>query len=163
MKAEVTPLRLCRRARRRDGAERDLLVVRVMLLTRLSLLALLVTCSTSGCLLFGEQGCDFDHYFLEVRVVDAATGAQLCDATVTAAQGQTVTSLSPATQPAFHGDAAVDCSFRGGHTPGTYTITASRSGYAPQSTMSHDLSENQRCPGVPENAPDQVTIMLMRL
>jgi hypothetical protein len=117
-----------------------------------------------GCGIIFQDPCEFDRNYLEVRVVDASTGAPICDATVTAAIGNmSATSLSPSTQPTSSPDGAIDCSFRGGATPGTYTITVSRSGYATQTSTTDELRASQQCASVPSGGADQITFQLVKL
>jgi hypothetical protein len=57
---------------------------------------------------------------LNVTVVDGATGAPICDATVTAQDGTDVETLN-----AFASTPAAQCSYGGAYErPGTYTLTA---------------------------------------
>ncbi len=61
-------------------------------------------------------------YGLTVTVTDAATQQPICDATVTATDGTYSEQLQPANSS--------PCSYLGaGERPGTYTVTATRSGY----------------------------------
>jgi hypothetical protein len=117
-----------------------------------------------GCGIIFQDPCEFDPNYLDVRVVDASTGARICDATVTAAvDNLSATSLSPSTLSASSPDGGVDCFFAGGSRPGTYTITVSRSGYVTQTITTDELFASQQCPSVPEEGTDRVTVQLMKL
>lgn len=90
------------------------------------LLALLCVIAGSGCGL-GATACpDLAAANFNVTVLDAATSQRICDATVSATDTSTGTTMSLSS---FGGSA--DCTYSGGfyERPGTFSLTAQKSGY----------------------------------
>ena len=89
------------------------------------LLALLCVVVGSGCGL-GATACpDLAAANFTVTVLDAATSQRICDATVTATETSTGSTMNLV---AFGG---ADCTYSGGfyERPGTFSLTAQKSGY----------------------------------
>lgn len=84
-----------------------------------ALLALLAP--LGGC---GSVSCSADfRYGLVVTVVDGATGARICNASVTATDGAHQETLSPFPPPAL--DGSIGCVYQGaGERAGTYSVDA---------------------------------------
>ena len=90
------------------------------------LLALLCVVAGSGCGL-GATACpDLAAANFTVTVLDAATSQRICDATVTATETSTGTTMSLSS---FGGSA--DCTYSGGfyERAGTFSISVQKSGY----------------------------------
>ncbi|HMY59744.1 MAG TPA: carboxypeptidase-like regulatory domain-containing protein [Pseudomonadota bacterium] len=87
-----------------------------------------------------------------VTVTDAVTSARICDATVSATDSSTGGSMN---LMVFGG--ATDCAYSGGfyERPGTFTLTAQKSGYLP-TTMPNVVVTK----GVCNVTPAQVTLKL---
>ena len=90
------------------------------------LIALFCVVAGSGCGL-GATACpDLAAANFTVTVLDAATSQRICDATVTATETSTGTTMSLSS---FGGSA--DCTYSGGfyERAGTFSLTAQKSGY----------------------------------
>ena len=101
--------------------------LRSKVLAGFAVLAPLAVCGLlSGCGGGGAGGfcTDLYAYGLNVTVSDGSTFQPVCDATVTAVDGEYTETLMPL--PA----SSSSCAYVGaGERPGTYTVTASKSGY----------------------------------
>lgn len=110
---------------------------RTLLMLSLSVASLVLLATSTACA--GPPACtDLLAFGLNVTVTDAANGERICDATVTATDGDFSETLQPFGE-------ATDCTYAGaGERAGTYTITVEKDGYA---TLTEDnvVVEEDEC------------------